>query len=70
MQACRQFYEVKYIKLPELLNELALAKHAADGSFRKPIQKYKKIDLLICGSKLRTRGSKDVSSETYVYYDW
>jgi len=47
IQACRQFYKVKYIRLPELLDELAVAKYEADGSFRKLIQKYKKIDLLI-----------------------
>lgn len=47
VQACRQFFKVKYIRLPELLDELQVAKNEADGSFRKLIQKYKKIDLLI-----------------------
>lgn len=47
VHACRQFYKVKYIRLPELLDELALAKYEADGSFRKLIQKYRNIDLLI-----------------------
>jgi len=47
IQACRQYYKVKYIRLPELLDELAVAKHEADGSFRKLIQKYRSIDLLI-----------------------
>jgi DNA replication protein DnaC len=43
IQACRQFYQVKYIRLPELLDELAVAKYEADGgSFRKLIQKYKR----------------------------
>ncbi len=47
VQACRQRFKVKYIRLPELIDELALAKHAADGSYRKLIKKYSKIDLLI-----------------------
>lgn len=47
VQACRQRFKVKYIRLPELIDELALAKHAADGSYRKLIKKYTKIDLLI-----------------------
>lgn len=54
VQACRQFYSVKYIRLPELLDELAVAKYEADGSFRKLIQKYKKIDLLILDEWLLT----------------
>lgn len=54
IQACRQFRKVKYMRLPELLDELAVAKHAADGSFRKLITKYKKIDLLIIDEWLLT----------------
>ncbi|WP_343812656.1 ATP-binding protein, partial [Virgibacillus siamensis] len=54
VHACRQFYKVKYIRLPELLDELAVAKYEADGSFRKIIQKYKKIDLLILDEWLLT----------------
>jgi len=38
-----QFYKVKYIRLPELLDELSLAKLAADGSYRKLIKKYTKV---------------------------
>jgi len=47
IQACRQFRKVKYIRLPELIDELALAKFEADGSYRKLIKKYTKIELLI-----------------------
>lgn len=46
MHTCRQFYKVKDIRLPELLEN----KYEADGSFRKLIQKYKRIDLLIIGN--------------------
>lgn len=59
VQACRQFYKVKYIRLPELLDELAVAKYEADGSFRKIIQKYKKIDLLILDEWLLTELSEE-----------
>jgi len=59
VHACRQFYKVKYIRLPELLDELAVAKYEADGSFRKIIQKYKKIDLLILDEWLLTELSEE-----------
>lgn len=59
VHACRQFYKVKYIRLPELLDELAIAKYEADGSFRKLIQKYKKIDLLILDEWLLTELSEE-----------
>lgn len=57
--ACRQFYNVKYIRLPELLDELTLAKLAADGSYRKGIKKYTKVDLLILDEWLLTDLSTD-----------
>ena len=59
VSACRQFYNVKYIRLPELLDELTLAKLAADGSYRKIIKKYTKVDLLILDEWLLT----DLSTE-------
>lgn len=54
IHACRQFHKVKYIRLPELLDELAVAKYEADGSYRKLIQHYKKIELLIIDEWLLT----------------
>ena len=45
MAACRHFYSVKYIRLPDLLDELSVAR--GEGTFRKVMQDYKKIDLLI-----------------------
>lgn len=59
IQACRQFYKVKYIRLPELLDELAVAKYEADGSFRKLIQKYRKVDVLILDEWLLTKLSEE-----------
>jgi DNA replication protein DnaC len=63
VHACRQFYNVKYIRLPELLDELAVAKYEADGSFRKLIQKYRKVDLLILDEWLLT----DLSEENVLH---
>jgi DNA replication protein DnaC len=45
LAACRHFYSVKYIRLPELLDELSVAR--GEGIFQKVIQGYKKVDLLI-----------------------
>jgi DNA replication protein DnaC len=43
--ACRNYYPVKYIRLPELLNELAVAR--GEGIYQRVIKTYKKIPLLI-----------------------
>lgn len=45
MAACRKFKSVKYIRLPELLTELAIARD--EHTYKKVIKAYKKIDLLI-----------------------
>ncbi|WP_373755329.1 ATP-binding protein, partial [Jeotgalibaca porci] len=37
VQACRQHYKVKYVRLPEMMDEFIVAKNEADGSFRKLI---------------------------------
>ncbi len=43
--ACRKLKSVRYIRLPELLEELALAQAA--GELKKTIKMYQKYDLLI-----------------------
>lgn len=43
--ACRNFYPVKYIRMPELLNELAVAR--GEGIYQRVMKSYKKIPLLI-----------------------
>lgn len=43
--ACRRFKTVNYKRMPELLDELTIAK--VDGTIRKVISYYKKVDLLI-----------------------
>lgn len=45
ISACRQFLATKYIRLPELLTDLAVAR--GEGMYKKVIAQYKKISLLI-----------------------
>src|SRR5699024_6314739 len=43
IHACRQFYKVKYIRLPELLDELSVAKYEADEIGRATCREEGKI---------------------------
>lgn len=43
--ACRRFKTVQYVRLPELLNELKIAK--ATGDFKQTVERYQKADLLV-----------------------
>lgn len=43
--ACRRLYATKYIRLPELLTDLAIA--CGEGTYKKVIAHYKKVSLLI-----------------------
>ena len=45
MAANRNFYSVKYVRLPELLTELAISR--LDGTYRKVMKQYKQVKLLI-----------------------
>lgn len=45
MAASRNFYTVKYVRIPDLLTELAIAR--GDGTYRKLMAKYKQVKLLI-----------------------
>lgn len=45
ISACRLFHSVRYIRLPDLLEELSVAR--GEGVFQKVMRGYKKIDLLI-----------------------
>ncbi|WP_041274374.1 IS21-like element helper ATPase IstB [Desulforamulus reducens] len=50
--ACRQFYKVRYVRLPDLLDELTIAR--GEGIFQKVIKQYKKVNLLILDEWLLT----------------
>lgn len=43
--ACRKFKSVRYIRMPELLDELTISR--AEGNFKKVNKAYAKVDLLI-----------------------
>jgi DNA replication protein DnaC len=43
--ACRNYIKVSYVRLPDLLNELAIAH--AEGTFAKTIKAYQKVKLLV-----------------------
>lgn len=45
MAANRNFYAVRYVRLPDLLAELAISR--GDGTYRKVMKKYKQVKLLI-----------------------
>lgn len=45
MEACKQYYSVKYVRLPELLIELSVAR--GEGIYKKVLNQYRKVDLLI-----------------------
>ena len=45
MAANRNFYAVRYVRLPDLLSELAISR--GDGTYRKVMKKYKQVKLLI-----------------------
>jgi len=45
MAASREFYTVRYVRLPELLAELAVAR--AEGTYRKVMKQYRQVRLLI-----------------------
>lgn len=59
--ACKNFIKVRYVRLPDLLNELAIAH--GEGSFEKAIKSYQKIDLLILDEFLLSPLASDQARE-------
>ena len=47
MTACRNFITVKYVRLPDLLGELAIARADGIHRYRKVMKCYKQVQLLI-----------------------
>lgn len=60
--ACRNFFRVKYIRLPDLLNDLAVA-HGT-GTYQKVMKQYQRAELLILDEwlllPLKTAEARDV----------
>ncbi|WP_017382206.1 IS21-like element helper ATPase IstB [Paenisporosarcina sp. TG-14] len=52
ISACRQLYTVKYVRLPDILEELAVAR--GEGVYKKVMKSYTKVDLLILDEWLLT----------------
>ena len=45
ISSCRNLFTTKYVRLPELLTDLAIAR--GDGTYKKTVAHYKKVRLLI-----------------------
>lgn len=45
ISSCRNLFTTKYVRLPELLTDLAIAR--GDGTYKKVVAQYKKVSLLI-----------------------
>lgn len=62
LEACKQYFTVKYTRLPDLLLDLEMAR--SDGSYKKVMEKYTKPVLLILDEwlllKLSESESKDI----------
>jgi DNA replication protein DnaC len=62
MEACKQYYSVKYVRLPDLLLDLEIAR--TEGSYKKVMTKYTNPVLLILDEwlllKLSEPESKDI----------
>ncbi|NLB53522.1 MAG: ATP-binding protein [Syntrophomonadaceae bacterium] len=62
MEACKQYYSVKYVRMPDLLLDLEIAR--AEGFYRKVMNKYTNPVLLILDEwlllKLSESESKDI----------
>jgi len=59
--ACRTFTKVRYVRLPDLLNELAIAH--GEGTFKKVMKSYQRIDLLILDEFLLSPLASDQARE-------
>ena len=47
MEACKHYYKTKYVRLPDLLLDLEIARN--DGTYRKSLSKYTNPVLLVIG---------------------
>lgn len=59
--ACRNYIKVRYIRLPDLLNEFAVAH--GEGTFEKVIKAFQRVDLLILDEFLLTLLASDQARE-------
>lgn len=60
MEACKQRYKTKYVRLPDMLLELDMAR--ADGTYKKALAKYANPVLLIIDEWLLLKPTEDRKS--------
>ena len=63
MEACKQYYTVQYVRLPDLLLDLEIAKD--DGTYQKVLGKYTKPTLLILDEWLLLKLSESESRHVF-----
>ena len=63
MEACKQYYTVQYVRLPDLLLNLEIAKD--DGTYQKVLSKYTKPTLLILDEWLLLKLSESESKHIF-----
>ena len=63
MEACKQYYKVRYIRLPDLLLELEAAENAAE--YTRVISKYAKPTLLIVDEWLLMKLTESESKHVF-----
>jgi len=63
MEACKQYFTVKYTRLPDLLLDLEMAR--SDGSYKKVMDKYTKPVLLILDEWLLLKPSESESKDIF-----
>ena len=63
MEACKQYYTVRYIRLPDLLLDLEIARN--EGNFQKALSKYTNPLLLIIDEWLLMRLSESESKNLF-----
>lgn len=63
MEACKQYFTVKYVRLPDLLLDLEAAKN--DGYYQRILEKYTKPTLLILDEWLLMKLSESESKHVF-----
>ncbi|MCQ2538127.1 MAG: ATP-binding protein [Lachnospiraceae bacterium] len=63
MEACKQYFSVKYVRLPDLLIDLEAAMR--DGNYQKVLEKYTKPTLLILDEWLLMKLSESESKHVF-----
>ena len=63
MEACKQHYTVKYVRLPDLLLDLEIARN--EGIYRKVMKKYANPVLLVIDEQLLLRPTENERKDIF-----